>query len=986
MKSFLLVLLIISSFLSVIRFSHADNSNYLSSTQALPFGFPKTDRTKHLLNQSWKFYRGQADAKFYTSEFDDSAWETVTIPHTLALTSLTLDGVEDQTTQLSFHRDVGWYRKNFRVTSDPVKKVFLEFEGVHQVTDVWVNGQHVGQNSVGGYTPFHFDISEFVNRGQLNQLTILADNRRSEIVPPDPGPFDFVKFSGLYRDVYLVETNPVYVTFNWETMYSGVNITTPTIDPVNKNATINIKTAVKNTTNQSVDSQLVTRIIDQEGIVVLKLITQQLLQSGQEFQFNQIGSLEDKVHLWDTVNPYLYRVNSVVNIAGETVDFVENKIGLRKFELDPEQGFMLNDKPIELIGYNRHQQYPYIGDAVPNSLHYKDMLQFKQFGFNVVRTAHYPQDDALLKACDELGILVYEEAPTWISISKNPTWWDNLEQAARVMVRNHRNHPSVVIWGAGINHRGYAPRLHNAVKQEDSVRLTSSQGARWTGWQSSGLTDINATMMFGPVLWDRSEPLLGMEGERGAHAVAPHLKDPKMLGLISWTAHAYHTFHPRHEKAKSEVDRTRAGMMTFFRYPRPRLHWYKSEFVDKPFISINGVWQKGVESLLVYSNAEQVSLELDGVIIAKAKPSQLAKYDGLTHPPFHFDHIDYQPGKLVAKGTFADGSVVEAIKSTPSEAFEIKLEADTAGRDFVADGSDVLMVYAHILDKNGMLVEDFAHKVKFTVIGDATVIGDHSNINANPMFTEYGVAPVMIRAGSKAGNITIIAEIDNLKPAKVEVTLSEHDDDMIRANAAAIYDYKVERVDIGAPDQFIQFGWQGWLGTEQNNSAYQFKAWSNTTAQLSTPSKQGIIRWLGEMNVVGKYGFAYGDGVIALDKKGLNLTFSQLPKGIYKLNTWHHAPESNSDSMDPNRDKLKTLTINKLPFANTLTVQSKNIIGPRKQQTKVTHGKQMQWQTPGLQTVVFKSDGKNPVTINYQGKENDGVWLNAFELTEWHSE
>ena len=128
------------------------------------------------------------------------------------------------------------------------------------------------------------------------------------------------------------------------------------------------------------------------------------------------------------------------------------------------------------------------------------MLQFKEYGFNVVRTSHYPQDNALIFACDELGILVYEEAPTWISISTDKKWWTNFERAMRRMIRNHRNHPSIVMWGGGVNHRGYVPRAHNIAKQEDPTRLTASQGARWTGWQASGLTDINANMLYGEFL------------------------------------------------------------------------------------------------------------------------------------------------------------------------------------------------------------------------------------------------------------------------------------------------------------------------------------------------------------------------------------------------------------------------------------------------------------------------------------------------------
>jgi beta-galactosidase len=176
--------------------------------------------------------------------YDCSTWETVCVPHTLKLTSLALDKCEDDKTQATFHRDIAWYRRTIEVSKNP-GKVFLEFEGAHQVTDAWVNGRHVGQHAIGGYTPFHFDITEHVSAGK-NTVALRLDNRRRDDTPPDPGPFDYIKFSGLYRDVYLVETAPLYVTFPWEDFYAGVFVTTPTVDPLNGNATVSVRTTVRN--------------------------------------------------------------------------------------------------------------------------------------------------------------------------------------------------------------------------------------------------------------------------------------------------------------------------------------------------------------------------------------------------------------------------------------------------------------------------------------------------------------------------------------------------------------------------------------------------------------------------------------------------------------------------------------------------------------------------------------------------------------------
>ncbi|MEL6591360.1 MAG: glycoside hydrolase family 2 TIM barrel-domain containing protein, partial [Bacteroidota bacterium] len=374
-----------------------------------------------------------------------------------------------------------------------------------------------------------------------------------------------------------------------------------------------------------------------------------------------------------------------------------------------------------------------------------------QMGFNIMRTAHYPQDDEIMEACDELGILVYEEAPSWISMSTDPRWWDNFEQAARVMVRNHRNHPSVVIWGGGINHRGYVARVHNVIKQEDPVRLTASQGSRWTGWQSSGLSDINANMLYGPFIWDRSEPMFAMEGRNGPAEIAKYKRDPLMTGLISWTAHAYYTFHPTHDKADDPIDRTRSGAMTIFRYPRPELMWSPSEYREEPYLYVADPWAESTKELTVYSNAEEVVLTLDGKEIARQGPSQDTIYAGLDHPPFHFPVTDFQAGELRIQA-FSEGALISETQiQTPQKAKGIRLELDTLGRSLTADGSDIIVAYAHVIDKNGTTIQDADIKVQFTVEGPATIVGDGAEINANPMFTEYGVAPVLLRAGTKAG-------------------------------------------------------------------------------------------------------------------------------------------------------------------------------------------------------------------------------------------
>lgn len=988
--------------LALLSVSMSASDGIAGSKRNYPYGYPQTDRSKECINADWKFHLGDADARLILPGVDDGEWETVSVPHTLKLTSIGLDGCKDDKTQPTFQREVGWYRKNIYVSGGK-KKVFLEFEGAHQITTLWVNGKKVGIHKTGGYTPFRFDITNYVKCNADNQVTLLVDNRRSQITPPDPGPFDYIKFSGLYRDVYLVEMNPVHITSNLESMNSGVTITTPSVDYVNGNATVDIRSEVRNETSKAQKVTLVQRVVDAGGNVVLKLEDMAEIQPGQTHRFYQIGGMEDGVMFWSVEHPYLYKVNTVLyDASGRAIDVVDNRLGLRKVEYDYETGFRLNGKPIELIGFNRHQHYAYIGDALPNSLHYKDMIQFKQWGFNCMRTAHYPQDDEIIRACDELGILVYEEAPTWVSVSTEKEWYVNEKQAIRMMIRNHKNSPSIIIWGAGINHRGPVPEMHFLVKQEDPTRLTASQSSRWTGWQCSGWTDIFANMNYGPGIWNRQEPLFAMEGNSGPEVVASYKRDPMMPGIISWTAHAYYTFHD----IGDWEDRTRLGMMNAFRYPiDDNLYWYPSEMKQKPYIHVKNDWTKELKMLTIYSNATEIELLLNDKSLGRFQPSHALKYQGLSHPPYEISELPYEDGKLTIRG-YRDGEIfLEKDIFTPGEATALRLIVDKYDRDFKADGNDILVVHAEVVDKNGMRLHDYQGEVEYQLTGDAAIVGDGQGIGANPVRIKRGVGSALVRAGKTPGQIKITASAKGLRQVSATVETVASETDCMLAEAYPIYDSEKLMIDMGGSGQLLQFGWTPWNGVEEKEAnitvlpaklnnyvagdtppSYEYasvvdkdekEAYSFT---IHTNSSDGMLRWLGEMNVIGKNGFVYGDGVLGLDKKGVTLELKQLPAGNYILKSYHHAPSSNTDSMDPNLEKLKQESVHKLPYAKVLnvSVDGDNLI----EDITVTDGKERQYEAAGTSVVTFsvKTDGQAVKVIYRSADKNIGVWLNGFEL------
>ncbi|MFI3248458.1 MAG: glycoside hydrolase family 2 TIM barrel-domain containing protein [Rikenellaceae bacterium] len=969
----------------------------------LPYGYPHTDRTKVSLNADWKFHLGDEDAAYYTTSTNDDSWEEVSIPHVLKLTDLNLDGCQDDVTQPTFHRTVGWYRKDVFVPKSD-KKVYIEFEGVQQVTTLWVNGREVGVHAVGGYTPFIFDITDFVKRGAQNQVTILADNRQNETTPPDPDSKDYVIFGGIYRDLYLVEKNRVHITSNLDSQRSGVTITTPSVDLVNGNATITIKTEVKNESSKSQDMTLVQRVVDAEGNVVLKMSESFTIAAGALHHSSHSGGIDEDVKFWSIEYPYLYRVNTTLyNGDGEAIDVVDNRLGLRKIELDAEDGLKLNGKKILLVGFNRHQNYGFIGDAAPNSLQYRDMAQLKKMGVNSVRTSHYPQDDELIKACDELGILVYEEAPTWHGISMSEEWYDNLHKAAQAMIRNHKNSPSVFAWGAGINHRGVVAEMQFLAKEEDPTRLTGSQNSRWTGWQTSSWSDFYANMNYAASIWEREEPQAAMEGNAGPAALAPYFREDKRIGMMSWVSAAYYTFS--HATA-GLYDRTHNyGVLDVFRYPRNlELMWYPSQMKLNPYIFIKDSWTEDLKMLTVYSNATEVELFVNGSSRGRFLPSNALIYNGLTHAPFEIKNFDYEAGEIRVVGYREGEAICEATAYTPSKATSLRLFADEYGVGMKADGNDIVIVHAEVVDKNGMILRDYVGEVKFEVSGDATIVGDEIGEGFNPSMVMVGAASALIRAGKSAGDIEVKALCSGLQSSTITLKSEEYTTDIIAQDSYPIYDRERVMVDIGSDKQLNQFGWTPMQSDDQrsaeiiipyvtptNHVAGHLPPASNRGRaadadgykfKISTTSTDGVLQWVGGMSAIGRNNNLFSDGVLCSDSEGLTFVISDLPAGDYEVKSYHHAPIVPKENLKKDLPaELKSGGANQYYYSESISVSIDGQL--QTSGVDITTGNNMQYEdiTEIITKFTIDKDGES-MELNFRGDDdNSAVWINGFEFS-----
>lgn len=423
-------------------------------------GFSQT--AKESINDSWKFMKSDISAAT-NFDFDDLSWQKVNLPHTW--------NSMDAYTSRQYYRGIGWYRKELNLTkkySD--KNLFINFEGAFLKADVYVNGKLVGQHK-GGYTAFTFDISSFVTIPGKNIISVKVDNSKKLDLPPISG--DYTMFGGIYRDVYLISTLKIHFDqMNFGT--NGIFVDAPIVN--NNEATIDVKGAITNQTDENKNLILVSKVIDNSGNLITEIKSKIKVNAGATTNFQQSSKKIDKPVLWSTENPYLYTVQtSILSDEKNPVeyDLQNSPLGFRWFRFSADSGFYLNGKSLKLIGAARHQDYMGLGNALDNDLNRRDVELLKAMGGNFIRISHYPQDPTVLEMCDKLGILVWEETPLGNNFYESEELKSTCISSLKEMIRQNYNHPSVVIWGY-MNEIGLGTsKLKDKEKQKEIFTITA---------------------------------------------------------------------------------------------------------------------------------------------------------------------------------------------------------------------------------------------------------------------------------------------------------------------------------------------------------------------------------------------------------------------------------------------------------------------------------------------------------------------------------
>lgn len=549
-------------------------------------------RTTQTLSTGWQFCKAEGpQANTQTAPLGAAVWQAVAIPHTWNAADVLDDAP-------GYYRGVGWYRKTLHVSANwQSRSLYLQFEGANQESEVYVNGQLAGRHA-GGYTAFSVPVSRLLRFDGVgaNEVLVKVDNRANPSIPPLSGDFTF--YGGLYRDVYLVAASAVHFDLD-DHASSGVFITTPAVSA--EAAEVAVRGTLANDSRTARTVQVVSNIVDREGRLVSQQRTRVKLAAGQRQAFRQPLGRVPKPHLWSPDAPYLYRVVTTVAEGNNApLDEVAHPLGLRWFRFDANQGFFLNGQPLKLIGASRHQDYAGLGNALPDALHERDVELLKQMGGNFLRVAHYPQDPAVLAACDRLGLLASVEIPVVNEITASPAFYQTCETMQTEMIRQNFNHPSVIIWAymnevllrlppgvkrdnsAGTAYfqqvAGLARRLDSLTRREDPARYTLLVNhGDFDLYRQAGLTAI--PMLVG---WNLYAGWYGANLQGFADFLDRHHRElpAKPLLVTEFGADAdsrLHAFPPQ------RFDKTTEYASLFHQF-------YLNAMLERPFVAGGAVW------------------------------------------------------------------------------------------------------------------------------------------------------------------------------------------------------------------------------------------------------------------------------------------------------------------------------------------------------------------------------------------------------------
>ena len=771
-------------------------------------------RERLLLDFGWRFSFGNAndpakDFNFGTGRmgnfqktgnflpagtlgFNDDDWQAVDLPHDWAVE---LPFVNDPAlASKGFYplgrtypaTSVGWYRRIFDLpAADADKRITLEFDGAYRETMVVFNGFYIGRHS-GGYDPFSFDVTDFANPGGRNVVLVRVDATSSDGW--------FYEGAGIYRHVWLVKTNPVHVR-KWGTFVAA--------EVKAGEAALSIRTEVNNDHQTAQNARVVSTVLDPAGKPVGKVTTSTVsIAAGGDQTFEQQMTVSQP-QLWSLEERNLYTLVTEVRVGGEAVDHYETPFGIRTIKFDAEKGFFLNGKSVKVRGTCNHQDHAGLGAALPDAVQYYRVRKLQEMGCNSLRTSHNPPTPELLDACDELGMLVFDETRM---MSSNPEGLAQFED----LVRRDRNHPSVFMWSMG-NEEALA-RTERGVKvltemkdvatRHDGSRPVSIAPTGAVGTGGLAVCDVMGYNYMDPqaAAYHKAhpdKPVIGTEtvsavSTRGQYITDPDKgfvssydpytttgrasaegwwtfcdENPWLAGGFVWTGFDY-----RGEPSPNGWPNisSQYGVIDTCGFPKDTFFYYRSWWTGQQVLHVFPHWNwpgyEGKEiAVWVHSNLDKVELFLNGQSLGA---KEMKKNGHLAW------NVKYAPGTIEARG-YKDGKqVMTARRETTGAATALALAADR--KEISANGEDVAMFAVEVRDAQGRLVPITDNTVSFNVSGAGKLIGvgngdptDHESDKGSVRKAFAGLCMAIVQSTKKGGSITVEATSPGLAPAKVTI-------------------------------------------------------------------------------------------------------------------------------------------------------------------------------------------------------------------------
>jgi beta-galactosidase len=756
-------------------------------------------------NPDWRFIKQDVPGAEKAS-FDDSKWLPVNLPHGLELLPANASGDIN-------YQGPAWYRTHIKIPADwRGKHITLYFEAVMGKAKVWIDGQPVAEH-FGGYLPIVIDGTKFFRPGKTSVVAVRADNSDDASYPPGKPQhlLDFCYFGGIYRDAWLIASDAVHITdANQSDTVAGGGVFVHCDAAATNAAALTVRTEVENSSakNQNVILKMFLR--DPASNVVAQVESTEAIAPGTRHTFeNKLSVVSPS--LWTPDSPQLYSLElRLVSADGKPLDGGSVATGLRTLEFRGRDGLWLNGQPFceKLIGGNRHQDYGYLGCALPDSLHWRDAALMRGAGLRVVR-CHYPQAAAFMDACDRLGIFVIVSTPGWqFWNDKDPLFEQRVYNDVHDMVRRDRNHTSVFLWEAILNETRYPAyfpaNTHKIVHAEYPFpgAYTAGDG----GVAGDGVLDVHYG---GPPINANAESKSVFRREWGDNVDSWQTQNSdarlaRGLGETAQLVQAKHLLCPDDNSPWSydglcrgttqfvggcqwaSFDHQRGGfyepfwggLWDVFRQPKYSRYAFASQ--RNPAVNIPGADSGPMifaahemspfssSNITVFCNCEEVRMT------AFNQPPVTQRIEctgGLPHPPIVFTNVfgfmeikslmrdgKTKDAKICFDGLIGGKVVVSQTIYASKAPGRIELKLADQGVPLVADGSDIMPLVATILDSGGNPKHFRNDDLVFTVTGEGRLVGD-AEIGANPCRTEFGTAPLLIRSTGRAGQIVVEARL-----------------------------------------------------------------------------------------------------------------------------------------------------------------------------------------------------------------------------------